>query len=195
VAGGVATLFTAGLSDVIGAGVSAGLVAAGLDAVTVLGTSLETIVTGLATGAVAGGVDAILDAGLTSGVKADLGDTTSGEDNMYGNLIKGVALGALTGGAGKTVEGAAQTAADATLTHLPDSVAALVPDLPTVVAAIPDATATPAGQALTKLTTEYAAESAVNAPQGKDADPPTMQTILGEVLDSKIEGAAEGQGG
>lgn len=195
IAGGVATLFTAGLSDLIGAGVSAGLVAAGMDAITILGTSLDTIVTGLATGAVAGGVDAILDAGLTGGVKADLGDTASGEDNMFGNLIKGVALGAVTGGAGKMVEGATQTAADATLTHLPDSVAALVPDLPTVIAAIPEAATTPAGQALTKLTTEYAAKSAVNAPQGKDTDSPTVQEILGEVLDSKIEGAAEPDGG
>ena len=195
VAGGVATLFTAGISDAVGGLVSAGLIEAGLDEISVLGVSLQAILKAAATSAIAGGVDAILDAGMTNSVKVAFHDTPAGADDMYGNLLKGVVLGVTAGAAGKTVEGAAQTAADATLTHLPDSVAALIPDLPTVVAAMPEATGTPAGQALTKLTTEYAAKSAANAPEGKDTDPPTMQEILGEVLDAKIESAAEPEGG
>lgn len=195
VAGGVATLFTAGLSDAIGAGVSAGLITAGLDAVAVLGTSLDTIITGVLTGIVAGGVDAILDFGMTNSVKADLGDTPAGDDELYGSLIKGVALGAFTGGTGPLIKGAAQTATDATLTHLPDSLSALMPDLPTAIAKIPAALDTRAGTVVTKLSSEYAAEVAVNAPQGKATDPPDIKEVLGEVLDSEIEGAGESKDG
>jgi hypothetical protein len=194
-AGGIATLVTVGLSDVASGLVSAGLVAAGLDAITVLGVSLDTIVTGMVTGALAGGIDAVLESGLTSSVKADFDDTTPDNDNIYVDLFSGVTLGAITGGAGKVVVGAAQKAAEVALTHLPDSLAAAIPDLPTVINAIPDAAATPAGQTITKLSTEYATKSAVDAPQGKDTDPLGIQEVLGEFLDAKIEAAGEGEGG
>ena len=191
--GAIATVFTAGVSDLISYGVSGLLIDTGLDAVAVFGTSIESIVSGFATGGLTSLLSSALDASLTNGVKADFGDTTPDDTGIVADLIEGVAFGGIAGAAGRAVTGIARSAAEATLTHLPDSVAALVPDLPTVINAIPDATATPAGQALTKLSTDYAATSALAAAQGKDAEAPGVPEVLGELLDSRIE-AAGGSG-
>ena len=189
--GAIATVFTAGVSDLISSGVSGLLVESGLEAVAVFGTSVESIVSGVVTGGLTGLLSAALDVSLTNGVKADFGDTAPDDNDIVADLIKGAAFGGIAGAAGKAVTGIASSAAEATLTHLPDSVAALVPDLPSVINAIPGASATPAGQALTKLSTEYAAKSALEAAQGKDAEPPGVPEVLGELIDSEIEAAGE----
>ena len=194
VSGVVATVFTAGLSNVVAGGAEAVAVSLGMDAVTVFGTSIDSILAAMGTGAISAGVAAVLDAGMNNAVATGLGDTPSDSD-IAGDVGKDMIFGAVAGGVAKVAVGAAQTAAEATLNHLPDSVAALVPDLPTLINAIPGAIDTPTGQALTKLTTEHAEQSAAAQAQGTDAEPTSIQEALGEILDSKIEAAGESEGG
>lgn len=194
VSGVVATVFTAGLSNVVAGGAEAVAVSLGMDAVTVFGTSIDSILAAMGTGAISAGVAAVLDVGMNNAVATGLGDTPSDSD-IAGDVGKDMIFGAVAGGVAKVAVGAAQTAAEATLNHLPDSVAALVPDLPTLINAIPGAIDTPTGQALTKLTTEHAEQSAAAQAQGTDAEPTSIQEALGEILDSKIEAAGESEGG
>jgi hypothetical protein len=57
-------------------------------------------------------------------------------------------------------------------------------------AAIPDALNTPAGKALLDL----ASASAATVFTGQHADPPSVEDILGEVLDTKTESAVDKAG-
>ena len=194
-AGAVATVFTLGISDAVSGSVSTALIGTAWGAVELFGTTIADIAGQAAVGGVAAAVDTVLETTMTNGLKADLGEPVPSAGDEVVSLVEGIGLGTVTAGlsttAGLTVKAATSTA----LANLPDDVSTLVPDLPAVLASIPDALETPAGKALNSLASEYAANSGVAAIQGKTAEAPTLPEVLGELLDSKIEAAGEGEGG
>ena len=196
IAAGVATtIFTLGISDAVSAGVTSALISVGLDAVEVFGVALTDIGTQLLVGAIAGAVDSVLESTLSNGVKADLGEQLPSTGDELLSLVESMGYGAAAGVVSTVAGGAAKTAVTASLSHLPDEVSTLAPDLPLVLASVPDALDTPAGKAITALASEFTVKSGVAAVQGKSADAPTITEVLGEFLDSKIEAAGEGEGG
>lgn len=193
-AGAVATIFTLGISDAVSAGVSTALIGTAIGAVEFFGTTVADIVAAMAVGGIAGGLDTVLDTVLTNGVKAGLGEQTPSDAQVLMGLVEGIGLGAATGGVSSAATAAAKTAAAAAMANLPDSVSTLAPDLPAILSGIPDALETPAGKALTDISSEYAVKSGVAGVQGKAADAPGLPEILGDLLDAKIEASAEGGG-
>lgn len=194
-AGAVATIFTLGISDAVSGGVTAALVGTAVGDIALFGTTVADIFAAMAVGGVAGGLDTVIDTVLTNGVKADLGEQTPTDSQVLMGLVEGIGLGAATGGVSTAASSAAKSAAAAAMSNLPDSVSTLAPDLPAILAGIPDALETPAGKALTDIASEYAVNSGVAGVQGKAADAPGLPEILGGLLDAKIEAAGEGEGG
>ena len=194
-AGAVATIFTLGISDAVSAGVTSALISVGLDAVEVFGVALTDIGTQLLVGAIAGAIDSVMEMTLTNGLKADLGEQmpTTGQELL--TLVEGMGYGAAGGLVSTVAAGATKSAATAAFANLPDEVSTLAPDLPGILASIPDAVDTPTGKAIINLASEFTVKSGVAAVQGKSAEAPSLPEVLGEFLDSKIEGAGEGEGG
>lgn len=122
-------------------------------------------------------------------VQLGFGEKVTGPD--WSEIGQGVAIGSVAGFLGKTVVGAASGATASASSSVSDDVAVLAPKLPGMVNAIPDAVNTPAGKALIDLSSKVTAQDAVTAAQGKPIDAPSVQTIIGELLDSKIEAAAD----
>jgi hypothetical protein len=191
-AGAIATIFTLGISDAASMATASALAGLGLDAVEAFGVTLAEIGGQMAVGAIFGAVDSVLEQTLTSSVKADLGEPLPSDGEILSDLFTGIVVGGLSGGLGTTAQAGAKAATSAILAKLPDEVSELAPDLPPMLAAIPDALDTPAGRALTDVTSDYAANAAVNGVQGKNTDAPTIPEILGDFLDAKIEAAGEG---
>ena len=194
-AGALATVFTLGISDAVSAGTTAFLAGLGLDAVEVFGTTIAEIGGQAAIGGVAAAVDSVLETTMTNGLKSDLGEPVPSPGEELVSLVEGIGLGTVTAGLSTTAGLTVKAATGAALANLPDDVSTLAPDLPAILASIPDALETPAGKALNSLASEYAANSGVAALQGKAAEAPTLPEVLGELLDSKIEAAGEGEGG
>jgi len=194
-AGVATTIFTLGMSDAVSSGVTTALVAVGLDAVEVFGVTLTEIGSQLVLGAIAGAVDSALESAMTDSIKADLGEQLPSTGEELLSLVEDMGYGAAGGVVSTVAGGAAKTAATVALSELPDDVSTLAPELPLILASIPGALETPAGEAITTLASEYAVKSGVAATQGKSADAPTITEVLGELLDSKIEAAAKGEEG
>lgn len=194
-AGAVATIFTLGISDAVSGSVSAALIGTAVGAVELFGTTVADILGVAAVGAIAGAVDTVMESTLSNGVKADLGDPLPSTGQELLTLVEGIGVGGLSAGLGSAATSAVKTAATAAFASLPDDVSTLAPDLPAILAAIPDATETPAGKAITALASEYTVKEGVAAAQGKSAEAPTLPEVLGELLDSKIEAAGEGEEG
>ncbi len=190
-AGAVATFLTVGISDFVSGSASAALVSAGLGAVELFGITITDIAGQMAVGAAFGAIDTMIDQVMTAGVKAELGEQVpTGEQELEG-LFEGSMINGVAGGVSSAVESTAKTAAIAALANIPDDVSKLAPDLTAILAGIPNALETPAGKAVTALAGDYTANSGVAALKGNAADPPSMSDILGELLDAKIEAAAE----
>jgi hypothetical protein len=194
-AGAVATIFTLGISDAVSGGVTTALLGTGIGAVELFGTTVAEILGQAAVGAIAGAVDTVLESTLSNGVKADLGEPLPSTGQELVTLVEGIGVGGLGAGLGSTATNAVKSAATTAFASLPDDVSTLAPDLPAILAAIPDAVDTPAGKAITTLASEYTVKEGVAAVQGKSAEAPTLPEILGELLDSKIEAAGEGEEG
>jgi hypothetical protein len=194
-AGVMATVFTLGISDGVSAATTVALANLGFDAVEAFGVTLADIGGQMAVGAIAGAVDTVLDATLANGVKADLGEQLPSAGQELTGLIEDVGVGALSAGLGSAAGSALKTAATTALANLPDDVSTLAPDLPLILASVPDALETPAGKAINALASEYTVNSGIAAAQGKSAEAPTVPEVLGEVLDSKIESLGEGEEG
>ena len=193
-AGALATVFTLGISDAVSAGVSTALIGTALGSIELLGTTIADIVATMAVGAIFGAVDDLLDTGLSNGVKVQLGGTASTPLQEGISLLDSVLIGGLSGGVGTVVADGVKTVAVAGLANLPDTVSTVIPDLPLILASLPDATESTAGKVLISLSSDYAASKAVNGVQGNPTDLPNLQDLLGEILDAKIEGAAEAGG-
>ena len=194
-AGALATVFTLGISDLVSGTVSTALIGTAVGAVEVFGTAVADIAGQAAVGGVAAAVDTVLETTMTNGLKSDLGEPVPSAGDEILSLVEGIGLGTVTAGLSTTAGLTVKAASTAALANLPDDVSTLAPDLPVILASIPDALETPAGKALNSLASEYAANSGVAAIQGKAADAPTLPEILGELLDSKIEAAGEGEEG
>jgi hypothetical protein len=194
-AGALATVFTLGISDAVSGTVSTALIGTAFGSIEIFGTAVADILGQAAVGGVAAAVDSVLEMSLTNGLKSDLGEPVPSSGDEIVSLVEGIGLGTVTAGLGNVAGLTVKAASAAAVANLPDDVSSLIPDLPLVLASIPDAMETPAGKALTSLSSEYAANSGVAAIQGKDADAPTLPEILGELLDSKIEAAGEGEEG
>jgi hypothetical protein len=193
-AGAAATLFTLGISDAVSTGTAMALASTAIGSIEVLGTTIADIVGTMAVGLVFGSVDAIFETTLGNGIKTQLGEQPDSPLTNLEDLGTSAIVGALTFGFGDVATNAVKMSSLAGLAALPDSVSTIVPDLPAILAAMPDAADSVTGQALLKLSGGYAANTAVNSIQGKSTDPPSLQEILGEILDSKIEGAADAGG-
>jgi hypothetical protein len=194
-AGALATVFTLGISDFVSGTVSTALIGTAFGAIEVFGTAVADILGQAAVGGVAAAVDSVLETTMTNGLKSDLGEPVPSASDELLSLVEGIGLGTVTAGLSTTAGLTVKAAATAALANLPDDVSTLAPDLPMILASIPDALETPAGKTLNSLASEYAANSGVAAIQGKAADAPTLPEILGELLDSKIEAAGEGEEG
>ena len=194
-AGVVATVFTLGISDAVSAGVSTALIGTAVGAVELFGTTVADIIGVATVGAIAGAVDTVLESTLSNGVKADLGEQLPSTGDELLTLVEGIGIGGLSAGLGSTAGNAVKTAATAALANLPDDVSTLAPDLPMILAAVPDTLETPAGKAITALASEYTVKAGLSAAEGKPAEAPTLPEVLGELLDSKIEAAGEGEEG
>jgi len=192
-AGAAATFFTLGISDAVADGVTAALVAAGFDAIGTFGATVASIISAGLVGGAFGALDTMIDSVLTDGIKAKFGDQLPSDAQTIQGLAEGVVVNGLAEGVAGTTGLAAKAAALNALVSVPDDVSKLVPDLTAVLAGIPDALETPAGQALNNLASQYAVNSGVAAAQGNTASPPSVPDILGEVLDAKIEAAGEGE--
>ena len=193
-AGAVATFFTFGISDAVGDGVAASVAATAIGEVELLGTTIADICGKIVVGGIFGLVDDIFDTGLSNGIKVQFGDTPPGPVDNLVDLFDSVLIGGLTGGIGTVATDGVKTVAPAVLAGLPDDVSTIIPNLPGILAALPDATESTAGKVLIKLSSEYAAGNIVNGAQGKPTDAPTLQDLMGEILNAKIEGAAEAGG-
>jgi hypothetical protein len=196
-AGALATVFTLGISDAVSDSVSTYLVGTAVGSIELLGTTIADIVGKMAAGVVFAEVDTILEADFGDSAKTLLGEKLPTAQEDLDDLFKALFVGGLTGGLGHFATNAAKTAALNALVGLPDSASTLVPQLPGILAQIPGALETPAGEVLKTLASEYAANGMVNGVNGKSTDAPTLPEILGELLNSKIEaaGAQEGKGG
>lgn len=193
-AGALATVFTLGISDAVGGATAAALASTAIGSVEILGTTIADIVGTMAVGAVFGSVDSILETGLSNSIKTQLGEQPDSPLTALEGMATSTIIGGLTFGFGDVASNAVKVGSLAGLAAVPDSVSTIIPDLPAILAAMPDATESTAGQALTKLAGGYAAGTVVNGVQGKPTDPPSLQEVLGELLDSKIEGAANAGG-
>jgi hypothetical protein len=193
-AGAVATFFTIGISDAVSTLATGALVGTAVGDVALLGTTVAEIVGTMAVGAVFGVVDNIMETGLSNGIKVDLGEDPEGPGEAGLSLLDSILIGGLTGGIGTVATDGVKTIAPIALASLPDDVSTVIPNLPAILAALPDATESTAGKVLIKLSSEYAAGNVVNGVQGKPTDAPTLQELMGEILNAKIEGAAEAGG-
>jgi hypothetical protein len=190
IGGGIAlTLFTAGMSDAAASGVVAAIVPEAWAAVSLLGTTVGEIASTILGGAMLGFADTAMEQVTKNLVQLGFGEKVTGPD--WSEIGQGVAIGSVAGFLGKTVVGAASGATASASSSVSDDVAVLAPKLPGMVNAIPDAVNTPAGKALIDLSSKVTAQDAVTAAQGKPIDAPSVQTIIGELLDSKIEAAAD----
>ena len=190
-AGALATVVTLGASDFVGDTVSTALISTAAGSVEVLGTTIADIAGNMAAGAVFSTVDTILEANFGDSVKALTGGQLPSAKDDVVDLMKALVLGGITGGAGHLATSTAKAAALSALVNLPDSASTLIPALPGILAQIPEAAETPAGEALKTLVGEYTAKSAAQAPHGKAADPPSVSEIIGELLNAKIEAAGK----
>lgn len=194
-AGVLATVFTLGVSDLVSGTVSTALIGTAFGAIDFFGTAVADIVGQAAVGGVAAAVDSVLEMSMTNGLKSDLGEPVPSPGEEIVSLVEGIGLGTVTAGMSTAAGISVKAASAAAVANLPDDVSSLAPDLPLILASIPDALETPAGKTLSALASEYTANSGVAALQGKAADAPTLPEILGELLDSKIEAAGEGEEG
>jgi hypothetical protein len=182
------TVFTAGMSDAAASGVVAAIVPEAWAALTLLGTTLGEIATTVLGGAMLGFADAAMEQVTKNLVQLGFGEKASGPN--WAELGQGVAVGSFAGFMGNTVVGAASGTTATASSAVSDDVAVIAPRLPGLVNAIPDAVNTPAGKALIDLSSKVTAQEAMSAAQGKPIDAPPVQTVIGELLDSKIESAA-----
>ncbi|HEV2635167.1 MAG TPA: hypothetical protein VGX23_08470 [Actinocrinis sp.] len=187
-AGTAATMVTLGLSDVAAGTATSTLAAAGVAGVEVLGTTIEEIAGVMVNGLVFGVLDDMMDTGLNDGIKIQIGEPVpSAVSGLEGLALSGL-VGSLTFGISDRATDAVKLSSLAGLTALPDSVSTMLPDLPAILGTMPGAAESAAGQALLKLSSEYAVNSAADKIEGKPTEVPTLSEILGELLDSKIEG-------
>lgn len=183
--GAVFTLITFGASDVIGDAAAAALVPVALGAIEVLGVTLEELIAALAGGAAMGTLDAMFEQLTSASVAAAFGDTQ--DPASATDVAWAAALGGIGGVIGTGVAGATTTASNALGATYAEELSSLDSRLPGMIAAIPDALDTPAGKALIDL----GSASAANAVTGQSTDPPSVEEILGEVMDAKIEAAGD----
>jgi hypothetical protein len=183
------TVFTAGMSDAAASGVVAAIVPEAWATLTLLGTTLGEIATTVLAGAMLGFADAAIEQVTKNLIQLGFGEKVSAPN--WSELGQGVAVGSLAGFLGNTMVGAASGTSATEGAAVSDDVAVIAPRLPGLVNAIPDAVNTPAGKALIDLSSKVTAQEAVSAAQGKPIETPSVQTVVGELLDSKIEAAAE----
>lgn len=188
--GAVLTFFTLGVSDAVGDAAAAALVPAALGSIEVLGVTLEDLIAALIGGAAMSTLDAMFEQLTSASVKAAFGDPQDSVGSSASEVAWATVLGGIGGAIGTSVAGATATAANALGATYAQELSSLDSQLPGMVAAIPAALDTPAGKALLNL----ASASAATAVTGQPADPPSVEDILGEVLDSKIESAADKAG-
>lgn len=194
-AGALATFFTAGVSDMVGDGVATSLIGTALGSVELLGTTIADIAGAMVSGGIFGAVDSILDSSLGSSAKLALGGGGASPKDVLTDLIESITVSGFTFGGSYLTKAAAHSAALAALISLPDDANDLIPQLPGIIATMPNALETPAGRALTTLANEYAAKGVLNGVQGKGTATPDLPDILGELLNARIEGAADSDGG
>ncbi len=183
----ILTLFTAGISDAAAEGVVAALVPEAIASFELLGTTVAAMATTVLSGAALGLLEATV-AQVTSVVtKLGFGDTP--KMPTMSDEISALVAGGITGslGAGLTNSAKAGTAA----AGLADDVNVVAPQLPKLLNSLPDAVDTPAGKALVDLVSKTEAQGIVNAAQGKSPEMPSTEEVVGALLDSKIEAAAE----
>lgn len=191
IAGGAAlTLFTFGVSDAVGDAAAAALVPVALGSIEVLGVTLEDLIAALIGGAAMSTLDAMFEQLTAASVKAAFGDSQDSVGSSADEVALATVLGGVGGVIGTSVAGATATAANALGAAYPQELSSIDSQLPGMVAAIPNALDTPAGKALLNL----ASASAATAVTGQPTGPPSIEDILGEVLDSKIESAADKAG-
>ena len=194
-AGILATAFTAGVSDAVSVNVTAGLAAVGIGTIEVLGTTIGDIVAAMAVGSVLTLVDTAVDDGLDAGIKVDFGEDTPSATGESADLLKSFFIGAVTAGLGTLASQAAGQAALVAMENLPDDLDELFPDVHDILAGIPTGLETPTIKALKTLAGEYSAKGLIGAVQGRGPDAPTLPEVLGELLNARIEGSSESEGG
>ncbi len=194
-AGALATVFTLGASDAVSDSVSTYLIGTAVGYTEILGTTIADIVGQMAAGAVFGTVDDILESSFSASAAIALGGSPPSASSVVVDLFESFAVGGLTFGGSYLTKSAAHTAALAAMVSMPDDASQLIPQLPGILATMPNALDTPTGRALTTLANEYAAKGVVNGLLGNGTEPPNLQEVLGELLNARIEGAAKPEGG
>ena len=194
-AGILATAFTAGISDTTSVLVTAQLAAVGIGTIEVLGTTIGDIVAAMSVGGIFGTLDAVLEGELTTGIKAVSGEDTPSVKEQGSDLVKSLLVGVVTAGLGTLASQAAGQAALVAMENLPDGLDELFPDLHDILAGLPTGLETPTIKALKTLAGEYASKGLIGLAHGRGPDAPSLPEVLGELLNARIEGSSENEGG
>ncbi|HEX3778311.1 MAG TPA: hypothetical protein VHX38_01470 [Pseudonocardiaceae bacterium] len=190
VGGGVLlTLVTAGFSDAAASAAVAAIVPEAVATFTLLGATVADIAGTVLAGAAMGLLETTMAQVTTAAIQLGFGQKPTMPTTL--DEVNALVVGGFTGPIGAGIAGSAKAGTAAAAAGLSDDISVVAPKLPGLMNSLPDAVDTPAGKALVDLVSKTTASGMVNIAENKDPEMPSTEEVVGAMLDSKIESAAD----